>query len=321
MRFLRSWMSLTAVAVLSLGVLAAGCGGSDTPMSPQRMEQPGQLTPTAELTLSNATISVGGQTVNGQTVQHGQMQGENTFFQAMLHEGDHLALGQTVQVKYQWPSSGMGMMNRQGLVTMYDDGTHGDWQAGDGIYCFDDQNGEAGFHMHDAPLGMYSYEFYGVHDQGHHSNHVDVSVTVAAEPASQPGELMLSNALISVGGQQVNGLTIQHDQMQGVNTFFQVKLHEGDHPALGQTVQVKYQWPGGMGMMMGQQGIVTLYDDGTHGDWQAGDGIYCLDDFQHQAGFCGQGAPSGTYHYEFWGEGAGGHHSNHIELAVTVTNQ
>jgi len=181
MRFLRSWMSLTAVAVLSLGVLAVGCGGSETPMSPQQMAQPGQVTPTAELTLSNVTISVGGQTVNGQTVQHGQM--------------------------------------------------------------------------------------------------------------------------------------------QGVNTFFQVKLHEGDHPALGQTVQVKYQWPGGMGMMMGQQGIVTLYDDGTHGDWQAGDGIYCLEDFQHQAGFCGQGAPHGTYHYEFWGEGAGGHHSNHIDVSVTVTTQ
>jgi len=177
MKSLRSWMSLAAVAVLSLGVLAAGCGGSETPMSPQQMAQAGQLAPTAELVLSNATISVGGQTVNGQTVQHGQMQGANTFFQAMLHEGDHLALGQTVQVKYQWPS-GMGMMNQQGLVTMYDDGTHGDWQAGDGIYCFDDQNGVAGFHMHDAPLGTYNYEFYGVHHLGHHSNHVDVAVMV-----------------------------------------------------------------------------------------------------------------------------------------------
>jgi hypothetical protein len=134
-------------------------------------------------------------------------------------------------------------------------------------------------------------------------------------------ELTLSNATISVGGQPVNGQTIQHGFMQGANTFFQARLHEGDHPALGQTVQVKYRWPGGMGMMMNRQGVATLYDDGTHGDWQAGDGIYCLEDFQHQAGFCGQGAPNGTYHYEFWGEGTGGHHSNHLDVAVTVTNQ
>jgi hypothetical protein len=137
---------------------------------------------------------------------------------------------------------------------------------------------------------------------------------------SPMAQLTLSNATVSVGGQPVNGQTVQHGHMQGMNTFFQAVLQEGDHPALGQTVQVKYQWPGGMGMM-NRQGIVTLYDDGTHGDWQAGDGIYCLDDFQHQAGFCGQGAPNGTYHYEFWGQGPGGHHSNHVDVAVSVMNQ
>jgi len=133
-------------------------------------------------------------------------------------------------------------------------------------------------------------------------------------------EFVLSNAVVSVGGQPVNGQTVQHDHMQGSITFFQAMLQEGGHPALGQTVQVKYQWPGGMGMMH-RQGIATLYDDGTHGDWQAGDGIYCFEDLQNVAGFCGQGAPDGVYHYEFWGEHHGGDHSNHVDVNVTVTNQ
>jgi hypothetical protein len=133
-------------------------------------------------------------------------------------------------------------------------------------------------------------------------------------------QLTLSDATVSVGGQTVNGQTIQHGHMQGTNTFFQARLHDGNQPALGQTVQVKYQWPGGMGMMH-RQGTVTLYDDGTHGDWQAGDGIYCLEDFQHQAGFCGQGAPYGTYHYEFWGQHHAGQQSNHVEVSVTIASQ
>ena len=172
-------MSLAAVAALSLGILVAGCGGRETPMSPQQGAQAGQMAPTAQLTLSNVTVSIGGQPVNGQTIQHGYMQGTNTFFQAMLHEGDHPALGQTVQVKYQWPGGmGMGMMNQQGIVTLYDDGTHGDWQAGDGIYCLEDLQHQAGFCGQGAPNGTYHYEFWGEHHAGQQSNHVDVSVTV-----------------------------------------------------------------------------------------------------------------------------------------------
>ena len=180
MRILRGRAVLTALAAVAVSVVAVGCGGSETPVSPQQMmDQMGQVTPTAQLTLSNATISVGGQPVNGQTVQHNNMQGTNTLFQAMLHEGDHPALGQTVQVKYQWPGGmGMGMMNRQGIVTLYDDGTHGDWQAGDGIYCLEDFQHEAGFCGQGAPQGTYRYEFWGQGPGGHHSNHVDVAVTV-----------------------------------------------------------------------------------------------------------------------------------------------
>ena len=179
MKPIRSWMSLTAVAILSLSLLAAGCGGSETPMSPQQVAQMGQLAPTVLLTLSEVTVSIGGQPVNGQTIEHGQMQGTNTFFQAMLHDGDHPALGQTVQVKYQWPG-GMGMMQQQnqGVVTLYDDGTHGDWHAGDGIYCLDDLQNQAGFCGQGSPNGTYHYEFWGEGFGGHHSNHVDVSVTV-----------------------------------------------------------------------------------------------------------------------------------------------
>lgn len=177
MWILRSRAVVTSLAVLALCLVPVGCGDDGTPMSPQR--KMGQEAPAAQLTLSNATVSVGGQSVNGQTVQHSHMQGTNTFFQAMLHEGDHPAIGQTVQVKYQWPGGmGMGMMARQGVVTLYDDGTHGDWQAGDGIYCLEDFQHQAGFCGRGAPQGTYRYEFWGQHDGGHQSNHIDVTVRV-----------------------------------------------------------------------------------------------------------------------------------------------
>ena len=146
------------------------------------------LTPTlAALTMSGAQVFVGGQVVNGQTLETGQMHGDSTLFQAMLRDGNGgPALGHTVQVEYQTPGNGHGgMMGGQGLLHLYDDGTHGDPIAGDGIYCYEDEEGHYGFHMSSAPMGQYHYEFYGFDHDDHHSNHMNVVVTMG--PGSGPG--------------------------------------------------------------------------------------------------------------------------------------
>jgi hypothetical protein len=72
------------------------------------------------------------------------------------------------------------MGNGPGPLYLYDDGTHGDPIAGDGIYCFDDEQGRFGFHMAGAPHGQYHYEFFGFDHHDHHSNHVMVTVTVGS---------------------------------------------------------------------------------------------------------------------------------------------
>jgi hypothetical protein len=63
-------------------------------------------------------------------------------------------------------------------------------------------------------------------------------------------------------------------------------------------------------MMGGFQGTVLCYDDGTHGDDIAGDGIYHFMDPDDAIGCHGIGAPRGEYHYEFWCEDVYGQQSN-----------
>lgn len=85
------------------------------------------------LRLTGAQVMVGSEIVNGQTMQAGQMPGSTTLFKATLTgPNGGPALGQNVQVQYQTPGGGPGsMMNRQGLMNLSDDGTHGDPIAGD----------------------------------------------------------------------------------------------------------------------------------------------------------------------------------------------
>jgi len=164
--------------VLFLAVFAAGCASPTTPSEPI----PEPLLPA--LVLTGAQVSVEGQVVNGQTMQPGQMGGGSTFFQATLTGPNGPAVGDTVQVQYQRPGGGMGqghMGGGEGFLYLYDDGTRGDPVAGDGIYCFDDQQGLFGLHMQNAPHGQYHYEFFGFDHEDHHSNHMQVVVTIASE--------------------------------------------------------------------------------------------------------------------------------------------
>jgi hypothetical protein len=157
-------------------IAALGCN------SPTASEAP-ELDPTSSvLTLTGAQVVVEGQVVNGQTMHAGQTHGNATLFQATLTgPNGGPAPGHTVQVQYHTPGGGSGgMMNGAGLMTLYDDGTHGDPVAGDGTYCYADEDGHYGFHMPWAPPGQYHYEFFGFDHDDHHSNHMNVVVTITS---------------------------------------------------------------------------------------------------------------------------------------------
>lgn len=160
------------LVVVLAAAIAIACNSPTAPEGPQMMNA---------LRLTGAFVMVGGQVVNGQTMQSGHMNGGSTFFQATLTGSNGPALGKNVQVRYQTPGGGMGgMMGGEGILHLYDDGTHGDPIAGDGIYCFDDRQGQYGFHMQNAPHGQYHYEFYGLDHDEQHSNHMNVVVTIAS---------------------------------------------------------------------------------------------------------------------------------------------
>jgi hypothetical protein len=66
----------------------------------------------------------------------------------------------------------------------------------------------------------------------------------------------------------------------------------------------------------GYAGTVLCYDDGTHGDDIAGDGIYHYMDPDDAIGCHGIDAPPGEYHYTFWCEDIYGQRSNTASVTV-----
>ena len=91
--------------------------------------------------------------------------------------------------------------------------------------------------------------------------------------------LSLASASIEAGGVPV-GDVYHHGEHGGGSTFFSARLVSGSDPGSGHYLYVHATPPGGMGGM-GMWGThqFQLWDDGTHGDPVAGDGIYCLEDF------------------------------------------
>jgi len=148
----------------------------------------------------------------------------------------------------------------------------------------------------------------------------DSPTAPSTEITAETSSLRLTGAQVLFNGEIVNGQTMHTGQMQPGSVLFRATLlGAGGHPALGNTVHVEYRFPGGgMGPMGGQHGLLGLFDDGTHGDPVAGDGIYCFEDVQHRYGFHMQGAPYGQYHYEFFGLDHLQHRSNHMSVFVTV---
>jgi hypothetical protein len=148
-------------------VATTRCAGSDGPTAPDG----------SAIALTNATVTVNGQIVNDQTVPRGHGQGASTRFEASLMRGSRPAAGQVVQVRFDRPGS--GMMNTTGMFSLYDDGTHGDRMPGDGIYCYEDMAGQYGCHTEDARPGQYHYDFSGMYEGMHESNHMMVTVTIS----------------------------------------------------------------------------------------------------------------------------------------------
>jgi hypothetical protein len=156
---------LLPLAVLAAAVLlwAAACdgGGGGSPTDPGSQS----------LSLVVASVSVDGTVYNGGTYHHVQGHGDSTRFEARLTLGGMPAPGEEMWVDY-----GRGMMRER--FRLYDDGTHGDPTAGDGVYCLEDFDGEYGFHHAGAAHGEYHYDFWGEHHDGSQSNHMDVTVQV-----------------------------------------------------------------------------------------------------------------------------------------------
>ncbi len=143
-------------------------------------------------------------------------------------------------------------------------------------------------------------------------------LVACGDSPTAPGanRLQLDQAMIMVGDTVMNGATIGRNHGNGAPTRFEARLRNPDGtPALGHQVRIQFARPGGMHMHRGE---FRLYDDGTHGDYQAGDGIYCFEDDRWQYGCSGPGTGPGNYEYEFCGFHQGGGESNRVTVKVTL---
>jgi hypothetical protein len=159
-------LCLFVAAVSMLGA----CGGS-SPTEPRR----------GSLVLQQATVSVAGVTVNGATVPRGHGSGVGSRFEARPVDAFGApAAGHAARVAYS-RLNGHGSMMDGGRMTLYDDSTHGDRMAGDGLYCYEDFGGDYACHGDNAQLGQHRYDFYGMDHGGGESNHMMVTVDVTAD--------------------------------------------------------------------------------------------------------------------------------------------
>lgn len=162
----RGFSTLVALGGALLLIAATACSTGSSPTEPGSAG--------AAVTLSSASVLVGGQPVGGSTIHPGQ--GASTRFEARLSAAGGAAPGLSLEVHFDRPM-GMGMMGSgSGTFRLYDDGTHGDHVAGDHLFTYEDTDGAYGCHMGNAAPGEYHYDFVGQDDLGHRSNHTEVMV-------------------------------------------------------------------------------------------------------------------------------------------------
>lgn len=157
--------------VATILILAAGGCGQDGPTQPADSNA-------GILSLSAAKVSVDGQSLDGLDIRQGDYTGSMHYEARLSDRHGNPVVGGQVQVRYGL-SDMMGHMGgsmHRGEFYCYDDGTHGDPVAGDGIYCFVDDAQQYGCHRADASPGEYHYQFCGFDQHGHESNRMDVVV-------------------------------------------------------------------------------------------------------------------------------------------------
>lgn len=186
-------LTTATIAVPATASATAPTGGVPTPTGgelwpaghPRGRCAEGLASPTdtrrGSLVLQQATVSVAGVTLNGASVPRGHGAGASTRFEARLVDGaGQPAAGHTVRVAYSRPN-GHGSMMDGGRMILFDDGTHGDRAAGDGVYCYEDFAGDYSCHGDNSPMGQHRYDFYGMNHDGSESNHMLVTVNVTSD--------------------------------------------------------------------------------------------------------------------------------------------
>lgn len=144
-------------------------------------------------------------------------------------------------------------------------------------------------------------------DDGHH----------VTTPTATPGTPTVSNAQVLVAGQSIHGVVVKGTDEP---SLYRVRVDAPGGLSTVQRVVLRYSQPGpnhhGGPMMGGFRGTVLCYDDGTHGDDIAGDGIYHFMDPDDDIGCHGINAPRGEYHYEFWCDDVFGQQSNVASITI-----
>lgn len=143
------------------------------------------------------------------------------------------------------------------------------------------------------------------------------SSTLPTTRSAQPQAPSVANPQVLVGGVPMSGLvTVGADQA----SVFRVQVHAPGGLSTIRQVTLQYQQPGPNhhhgGMMAAFNGTVLCYDDGTHGDEIAGDGIYSFMDPDDDIGCGAFHAAAGEYHYSFWCEDVYGQRSNTVSLSI-----
>jgi hypothetical protein len=130
------------------------------------------------VTLSEAKITVNGQSLDGLAIRSGEHDGTVRFEARLADAHGNPVSDHRVRVRVEMPG-GMGSMHHHmDEFFCYDDGTHGDLTPGDGLYCYEDADHEYGCHRADAQPGDYHYDFCGVDAHGQESNHMVMSVSL-----------------------------------------------------------------------------------------------------------------------------------------------
>jgi hypothetical protein len=135
-------------------------------------------------------------------------------------------------------------------------------------------------------------------------------------PGTSPIEILSASLLVN-GEPVADGVRPTHGDMMHI----QAQVTPGSL-AMVQRVMVDHTSPPMVrGRSMHHEGVMMLYDDGTHGDHRPGDGLYCHEgDMIEMMRFMGQGMGmmQGEHKLEIYVEDGDGNHSEHYTLPMKI---